>query len=252
MHPPSARRHVLMRVPLHRLDRRGDRRTLQSMNVDVKVHDGQPDADVVTRAVHALAADRGSAEPEMLALAIARHLVVRLACTAVDVEVQSDSWGRLSIGGRERGGELTTPTSPTRVGCASLAGESERIRAGLRGLRLLSAAGPAPTPVELRLDATWCYGWRDVPWDTQWQQVRRALGEAYAERSTDALAEELARAVLAEAPAVQEVALSITHVRYAVLDTPHGEGNGAELFSTQAGHVVHEVTMTRDDGAQLP
>lgn len=250
-----SRRTAVLEIPLLHVTRRGDRHTVHDHRVDVRldVHaDGDPvEQTVVVRAVHALALELGSGEQELFAAAVARHLVQRTTAASAEVEVRSRGWERVTIGGRERSGDLTAPSALLRVAVAVAGPERETLSTGLRGLRLLSPGESEDVLLELELEALWRYGWADVPYDTQWQQVRRALSEAYAERAAASgatLAETLARAVLDQAPVVSEMQVTLRETRRLAVDTDvFGiENNGALFGAADAQRALYEVRLGRD------
>ncbi|HSJ10500.1 MAG TPA: hypothetical protein VK928_11325, partial [Longimicrobiales bacterium] len=252
---PGRRRTAVLHLPLLHTAQHGDRHTLHDHRIDVRVEDGAADPALIRRAVHALGASHGAREPELFALEIARHLVKRSGAMRVDVEVRSRGWERVAIGGRERAGDLTAPASLLRVAVARSDGGAESVFAGLRGLRLLSPGDAEAALLVLELHGQWRYGWTDVPWDTQWQQVRRALTEAYAERGPVAgitLAEALARAVLDAAPAVSEMRTTLLSTRHDEVDTDgFGSAAGAVFGGAETARTLYEVTLARDEVMEI-
>lgn len=253
----SPRRRVsLLDIPLLRIARRGDRHTVQDYRIDVAVDDAAADPTAILRSVRALATEHAGAGPEPLALMIARHVLQRSPASIVDVEVRSRGWDHVAIGGRERGGELTAPSTMLRMAAARLAVGAEHVYAGLRELELFSATDAADAVLQLKVQALWRYGWKDVPYDTQWQQVRRALIEAYAERRNAAgfaLAEGLAAAVLDEAPAVSEMHVRIEQVRLPAVDLDDvGISNDGVAFGAPVTErSCFEVRRTRDEVTEI-
>jgi len=245
-------------VPVLRVVRRGDRHAVQDLLVDVRidVDEDAPTAatdEMLCALVHALAAQHGGGEPERFAGVIAQHCATRVAGakrTQVDVCVRG--WDRLTIAGRPLDRDLIGPNGNTRIGRAVVDASGEHLGGGFRDMLLLTSASEDDTRVAIiNLEAIWTYGWTDVPFDPQWQQVRRALTEAYAERAHRAdgeLAVALARAVLDESPAVHEIAVRLEIVRRATVDlTQFGMDPGSDVFGgSSAGRGVHAVTLTRE------
>lgn len=217
-----ARRTSSMTVPVLRTIRRGDRHFVLDLSLRIRITIGPVgavDADGLVRTVREIVADHPTDQTETLALAVARQCVVRsndVVKTRVDVRARG--WNRLDIGGRPRERDLIAPAGEDRLTRVSLADGREHVAAGFDGMLLLTAtrtSGPSADAagVELqRLSALWTYGWGEIPFETQWQQVRRGLTEAYAERgqlSGGALAEALGQAVIDESPPVRVIRLRL-------------------------------------------
>jgi urate oxidase len=68
--------------------------------------------------------------------------------------------------------------------------------------------------IDIELSVRWTYGWTEVPYRSQWHQVRRVLFDAFGEQrgmpARDTV-ELLGGAVLDQCPAVSEVELELTH-----------------------------------------
>lgn len=252
----SGRRVALLDIPLMRIERRGDRHTVHDHRIDVSIDDDDVDLVAVQRAVQALATAHAAGGAELLALTIAQHVQQRQPGARVDVEVRSRGWSHVAIAGRERGGELTAPSALTRVAAARSAAGVEHVYAGLRGLELFCATDAGQAVLQLNVHALWRYGWKDVPWDTQWQQVRRALIEAYAERRDAAgfaLADALAAAVLDEAPAVREMNVRIEQARLPAvdLDAVGMTTDGVAFGAPQTERSCFEVRRVRDEVTEI-
>jgi urate oxidase len=127
------------------------------------------------------------------------------------------------------------------------------VSAGLRNLVLLVAAETVEDAVTvLRVSAHWSYGWADVPFATQWQQVRRLLTEVYAERGGlggGELARSLGRAVLDEAPPVARVEVSVEETQRPGIDlNAFGlENTGAVFGGRAAARTVHVAELRRSE-----
>jgi urate oxidase len=245
------------RIAVLRAGRRGDHHTVVDLEVDVQLRLGSAagttgEAQAVVRGVHALAAEHAEGEPEVYAHAIARYCQERIGeVELASVLVRTRPWERLAIGGRPRGRDFIAGTAERRVARAAVRGDVTRVAAGIRGILLLTGPDGESGPVQLRLGATWRYGWPDVPFSTQWQQVRRALLEAWAERSADsaaAVAAELGRAVLEEAPAVGSIVVRIAEVEREVVDmTAFGMENTGAVWGRAAARTVHEARLGRSE-----
>lgn len=254
---PAARSCSVRDVPVLRVARRGDRHHVHDMRIDVQLQlaaggDAWPDTRAVVRAIHALAAEHGASGPEPYALAIGRHCTRRLdGVVSAEVEVRRRAWGRLDLGGRPRERDLLGATAEQRIARVVADAGGERVLAGLSDLVLLSSYAAADARVTVRrLRAVWTYGWVDVPYDTQWQQVRRALTEAFAEREDEAaglLAAAMARAALAETPALASITVSLESVGRIPIDmTDVGLENAGDVFGGPTpARSVHEVSLAR-------
>lgn len=251
------RRLARLGVPVLRVDRRGDRHLIRDMIADVRLelpadHAGA-DPGVLARAVHALSATDGDADAESYALAVARYALRHVPeALRARVEIRSRGWGRLDIGGRPRGRDFIGPSGEVRVAAARVTATHEQVSAGFRRMLLLTSAGETDAVTVQRLDAMWWYGWVGVSFETQWQQVRRGLTEAYAERGVlqdDALATALARAVLEESPPVHRIGVRLGVIRRGAVDmTTYGMENTGSVFGAAlAARTVHEVVLAREE-----
>lgn len=250
----------ILRLPLLRVQRTGDRHTVREMHADVTVElPGVSDLGADTRireAVEALAA-ADTQDPEDLALSIARYLMKRLGAAAAHVDLGVHRWTRLDIGGRPRGSDFARSHSELRTAHASVGAAGEDVSAGLRGLQLLAAASHRGTPQLVELDARWTYGWADVPFDTQWQQVRRVIVEAYAERAMPVglpLAHALGHAVLDESPAVRAVEIELRVRTFEPSDVTHSGIETSEQFTPSSAHGTDVFTcaVARAELQDLP
>lgn len=241
-----------------RVVRRSGRHIIHDLAVDVALDGaGAAPADVA-RIVRTAAVGEAAAEPEAFARTIARNCDLTFeGAAAVRVEVRSRAWDRLDVGGRPRDRDMIGPAGVVRIARAMLRpGTPERLSAGLRGMRFMTSAAPAGTDARvllLRLDAIWTYGWAGIPFDTQWQQVRRVLAEAYAERSLEPgapLAAALAGAVLDESPAVRRIAVRLGVVHPPAMDADANAAPGPAGAEGESGRCTHTVVMERAELAQ--
>jgi urate oxidase len=240
-------------LPVLGVVRRSDRHIVQDLSVDVELAGATASGDAVARAVLGLAAGHAADGPEPFAGAIARHCVVAFDdAVAVTVEVRARGWEPLAIGGRARGGDHIGDGGEVRVARVTCTGGmTVRTAAGVQGMRLMTSAEPvdaAAGMLQLRLAALWTYGWSELPFHTQWQQVRRALAEAYAECVEPPgarLATALAEAVLDESPAVHRVRIRLAVSRRSAVDmAPYGlENDGTVFGGTVAPREVHRITL---------
>jgi urate oxidase len=250
-------------LPVLRVVRHGDRHVVHDLTVDAQLQldrrnpSAAPDPEAIARAILALAAHHAAGELEAFAATIGQHCLTHFAdIEAALVEVRSGRWDRLDLGGRPRDRDLVGPAGELRVARFSSGGGSTRVAAGFRDMQLMTPATSELQPLLLlRLDALWTYGWTEIPFDTQWQQVRRALTEAYTERErlTGAhLATALARAVLDEAPAVREVEVRLEVARRHTIDmTTFGIDNRGEVFGDlEMARAVHVVVLQREEIAE--
>lgn len=248
-------------LPLLHVHRTGDLRTVREVLVDIAAEfanlEGAADDARLRAAVQALAPAVVMQEPEQLASLIAHHLVQRLAGAGrVRVDVALQRWSRLEIGGRPRTGDFARQEPDQRTAHVTIDEGGMSVHAGVRGMQLLSAESPAGTPVLVQLDARWTYGWADVPFDTQWQQVRRAIVEAYAERRLApgaALAHALCCAVLDESPPVRSIDVRLAIRTFEPVDlTRFGMEPLPELVSEPAaGTAVYAATVEREEMQEL-
>jgi urate oxidase len=202
--------------------RRGDRHTVRDLEAAIAIEPGTHRVDVerLRNTVQSLAPIGADVALEMFALELARHVAADVQdARHVDVTVTEQAWHRLDIGGRARNSDFSGSAAERRTGRATLNDAVETTHAGLHGLSLLSTR--TDSPIFARLDAEWTYGWTDVPHDTQWQQVRRALMEGYTERDLEPgidLAAALGGTVLDESPAVRAIEIRLCVHRLAGAD----------------------------------
>jgi urate oxidase len=250
-------------LPVLRVVRRGDRHLVHDLTVDTHLQldcsssATAPDAGALARAIHALAAHHAGGELEAFATAIGEHCITRLGgVDSARVEVRAGRWHRLDLGGRPRDRDLVGPAGELRVARFTTDGSGAQVAAGFRDMQLMTSSTTELQPLLLlRLDAFWTYGWPEIPFDTQWQQVRRALTEAYTEREqlTGAhLATALARAVLDETPAVREVEVRLEVARRHTVDmTEFGMENLGEVFGElESSRGVHTIVVQREEIAE--
>lgn len=255
---------ALLSMPVLRVVRHGDRHVVHDLVVDVSLDLARqdeaaavdatagPDDDSLELAVHAFAGTHAAGGPEHLAVALAAHCTERLTGVArAVVEVHARGWDRLDIGGRPRDRDLIGAANELRAARATAAAGADQLAAGFRDMMLLTSAPASAAGVTLlRLHALWTYGWAEPPYDTQWQQVRRVVTDAYAERGElagGALAHDLAQAVLDASPAVSHIELRTEQTRRGAVDmTAFGMENTGEVFgAARAMRRVHEVALSR-------
>lgn len=256
--PALHRRAAVTGVPLLRVVRRGDRHDVRDLIIDIDIALEADAAGVSSERleaiVHALAPAHAAEEPERFALELARHCRERITGSAmVQVDVLERSWGRLEVSGRPKDTDLLGAGSPLRTARVRLDPRHEQVLAGCRDLRILSSATDGTAFVlTLQLQAQWTYGWTDVPFNTQWQQVRRALTDAYAERATSdpgELARALASAVLEESPAVRVMEVTLETQQRPVIDLSRFgmDSDGSVFGGPGAARGVHIVRLTREE-----
>jgi urate oxidase len=242
-------------IPVLRVVRHGEHVSVHDLYIDAELEltrSAEADGGAIVRAAHALAAEHAAGEPERYAAAVAHYCRQRMqGVAAARVDVRTRSWDRLAVGGRPRDRDLVSPASALRVARVELSDAGERTGAGLRDVLLLSAGDTAQVSV-LRLSAFWMYGWSDVPFATQWQQIRRALEEAFAERdraAPGAIAQALGRAVLDQAPPVSEIEVTLeVALREPVDMTVFGMDDRGTVFGgPAAARSVHVARLLRSE-----
>lgn len=245
-------------VPLLRVMRRGDRHHVRDLIVDIDItlaaDANSVGSERLEGIVHALAPAHAGEEPERFALELARHCRDRIpGSTAVQVDVLERVWGRLELSGRPNDTDLLGSDGPLRTARIVSDSGREQVLAGCRDLRILASdTDGAAFVLALQLQAQWTYGWTDIPFNTQWQQVRRALTDAYAERATSdpgELARSLASAVLEESPAVRVMEVTLeTYQRPAIDLVRFGmDSDGSVFGGPGAARGVHTVRLTREE-----
>lgn len=251
------RRAAVRGVPLLRVVRRGDRRDVRDLIVDIDITLTPDAADIaggrLEDVVLSLAPGHAGEEPERFALVLARHCRAHVdGCAAVQVDIMERGWRRLELSGRPNDTDLLGGDELMRTARVVSEGAREQVLAGCNDLRILaSATENGDSVMTFQLRALWTYGWAEIPFNTQWQQVRRALTEAYAERDTSdpaGLARALAAAVLEESPAVRamEVTLETQQRPSADLSRFGMESDG--LFGAAGpARGVHTVLARREE-----
>jgi urate oxidase len=250
----SRRTTAVTDIALFRIAAAGDRDTVRDLHVDVTVEhaaESALDGSALRGAVHALAPAAAAQRPEQLALSVAHYVAQRSATgDRVEVGVTERAWRRLDIGGRPRGSDFAAGPSELRTASVRLDETGELVSAGIRNLELLTTS--AGLPQSMQLDVRWTYGWLDVSYDTQWQQIRRALIEAHTERRAPpgaAHAEALGSAVLEESPAVRAIELRLAVQDFTTIDLdPIGMTSTPDVSGAPiAGSAVYTATVSRDE-----
>jgi urate oxidase len=83
------------------------------------------------------------------------------------------------------------------------------------------------------LNARWRYGWSEVPFGTQWQQVRQTLLESFAEHDSRSLQHSLyamAHDVLDQCPPVSEIRIRMPEFHPLLVDLSPFSMENTEVF----------------------
>jgi urate oxidase len=224
--------------------------------------------------VFAYAKERGVAEIEDFALALARHFVSDIGSVSrAHVEVEEYRWERVPVDGvghahtfARVGQEVRT--SAVTIEAAQSVMPSSWVIAGIKDLVVLKSTGsefagflkdgyttlPETTDRILATSLTvrWRYAGTDVPWDDAFGQVRRILLERFAQVHSLALQQtlyEMGKAVLEARDDVVEVRLSAPNKHHFLVDLePFGlENPGEVFFAADRPYGLIQCAVGRDD-----
>jgi urate oxidase len=227
--------------------------------------------------VFAYAKERGVAEIEDFALALARHFVSDIGSVSrAHVEVEEYRWERVPVDGvghahtfMRVGQEMRT--SAVTIEAAQSVMPNNWVIAGIKDLIVLKSTGsefagflkdryttlPETTDRVLAtsLTARWRYAGTDVPWDDAFGQVRRILLERFAQVHSLALQQtlyEMGKAVLEARDDVVEVRLSAPNKHHFLVDLePFGlENPGEVFFAADRPYGQIQCAVRRDDAPE--
>ena len=206
--------------------------------------------------VFAYATERGIAEIEDYALALARHFVTDIASVSqAHVAVEEYRWERVPVDGVGHAHTFTRVGPEVRTSVATIeASQSVSpnywVISGIKDLIVLKSTGsefagflkdryttlPETTDriLATSLTARWRYLGADVPWDDAFAQVRRVLLERFALVHSRALQQtlyEMGKAVLQARDDIAEIRLSAPNKHHFLVDLePFGLENPGEVF----------------------
>ncbi|MEO6503991.1 MAG: factor-independent urate hydroxylase [Jatrophihabitantaceae bacterium] len=202
--------------------------------------------DTQKNTVYALAQQLGGVEPEVLALALARHFVERQAGIS-RARVRVDSFGWHPVGPHSlarSGGEVRTVTVTHDQQSGSW------VLGGLRELTLLNTtssefwgfardeyttlAETTDRMLATSVEAQWRFRGPDCDWAAVHERARQALIGAFVDTHSYSLQQSLyamASRVLAEAPELCEVRLALPNKHHFLVDlSPFGQPNDNEVY----------------------
>jgi urate oxidase len=230
--------------------------------------------DTQKNTVYAYAKERGVAEIEAYALALAGHFVDEIApVRAARVDVDEYGWERVGIGGTElhphafvrAGQEIRTATAIIEGKGSSRA---VWVLSGLRDLVVLKSTGSEfagflkdgyTTLAETRdrvlatsLTARWRYLGPEADWAAVYPAVRQLLLERFATVHSLALQQtlwEMGRAVLEAHEDIAEIRLSAPNKHHFAVDlSPFGLDNPGEVFhADDRPYGLIQCAVQRDD-----
>jgi urate oxidase len=263
-----------------KLNRRGDRHELRDLTIDVSFEGdfeaSHTDGDnarilpthTMRNTVYAIARDHAAGDIEKFALALSQHFVQQNAAPlTVQVDVAEEPWARVAIGGRPHGSSFARTTAERRTTHVLRSAGDLLVESGIAGLRLAKTRHSAfegfirdrfttlpesgDRLLAAELNASWRYGWNEVPFGTQWQQVRQTLLEAFAEHDSRSLQHTLyamAHAVLDQCPPVTEIRLRMPAFHPVLVDlTPFSMENTEVYVLEEAPHAEIEAVVSRDE-----
>jgi urate oxidase len=202
--------------------------------------------DTQKNTVYAFAQRLGCVEPEVLALALARHFVEgRTSITRARVQVDSYGWTAIGPHSLVRsGGEIRTVTVVHDEQSGSW------VLGGLRELTLLNTtdsefwgfardeyttlADTTNRMLATSVEAQWRFRTADCDWAAAHQQARQALIGAFVDTYSYSLQQSLyamGSRVLAEVPELCEVQLTLPNKHHFLVDlSPFGQPNDNEVY----------------------
>jgi urate oxidase len=224
--------------------------------------------------VFAYAKERGIAEIEDYALALARHFVTDIGSVSrAHVAVEEYRWERVPVDGvghahtfMRAGHEVRT--AAVTIEAAQSVAPNYWVISGLKDLIVLKSTGsefagflkdryttlPETTDRVLAtsLTARWRYAGADVAWDDAFGQVRRILLEQFALVHSLALQQtlyEMGKAVLAARDDIVEIRLSAPNKHHFLVDLePFGLENPGEVFyAADRPYGQIQCAVQRDD-----
>ncbi|HEX2774654.1 MAG TPA: urate oxidase [Micromonosporaceae bacterium] len=213
--------------------------------------------------VYAFAKRHGVGEIEEFGLLLARHFVTAQPTVhRARVSIEDYAWRRLGDHSFERSG------AHVRTATVTCSGDEAWVVSGLAGLVLLNstdsefhgfARDPYTTLPETKdrilateVNVRWRHATADGDWASSFAGVRQALVDAFVETYSFSLQQTLysmGRAVLARAPEVVEVRLSLPNRHHLLVDlAPFGLENPNEVFvAADRPYGLIEGTVLRDD-----
>lgn len=263
-----------------KLTRRGDRHELRDLNVDVEFEGdfeashtrgenaGILPAHSMRNAVYALARDHAEGDIEKFAVALASHFHSELdGLREVRITVAEEPWSHVAIGGRAHGSAFSRSRGERRVAAVRRNAGGLSVQAGLDGLSLVKTRNAAfegflrdrfttlqesaDRLIATDLTARWRYGWPEVPFATQWHQVRQVLLETFAEhesRSFQHTLFALAQAVLDQCPPVERIHLRLDSFHPRLVDLSPFSMENTEVYErADSARTVVEATVSRDE-----
>lgn len=202
--------------------------------------------DTQKNTVYAFAQQLGGVEPEVFALALARHFVEgQPAITRARVQVESYGWNPVGPHSLVRSGAEVRTVAVTHDEQSG-----SWVLGGLRELTLLNTTGSefrgfardeyttlaeaADRMLATSVEARWRFRTADCDWAAAYERARQALIQAFADTYSHSLQQSLyamGSRVLAEAPEVCEVRLALPNKHHFLVDlSPFGLPNDNEVY----------------------
>jgi urate oxidase len=265
-----------------KLTRRGDRHELRDLTVDV-TFEGDFEAShtrgenerilpghTMRNTVYALARDHAAGDIEKFAITLTEHFRKEVpGLSASRIGVAEEPWARVAIGGRPHGSSFSRSGGERRVTRVERSAAGLTVESGVEGLSLIKTrnvafegflrdrfttlAASTDRLLVTQLHALWRYGWSEVPFATQWHQVRQVLLEAFAEHDSRSLQNTLfamAQSALDQCPPLERIHLRLDMAHPQLVDlSPFAMENTEVYVPGDAGGVVVEATVRRDEMA---
>jgi len=222
---------------------------------------------------YAFALERGVAEIETYALALARHFVEQVEpVRSARVDVEEYRWERVRVAESDHPHAFVRASQEARTASVTVEGRGSDQRisvlSGLRDLVLLKSTGSEfagflhdryTTLAETHdrvlataLTATWRHLRTEGDWDAQHTSIRQLLIERFATVHSRALQQslwEMGRAVVASHEEVAEIRLSAPNKHHYLVDlSPFGLVNRGEVFhADDRPYGLIQCAVQRDD-----
>ena len=248
---------------LVRVTRDGPRHDLRDLNVSIAlagafeaVHLRGDNANVLPtdsqkNTVYAFAEEAPVGEIEEFALRLARHFVATSGpVEQATVRIEERAWARIDAGGRPHDHAFRRDGEERRLATAVCGPAGEHVVSGLADLvvlkttasefrgfardRYTTLAEADDRILATAVDAGWRHTVTAADWAQAYAAARQALLEGFAVHHSLSLQQtlyEMGRAVLAAAPELAEVRLSLPNRHHFLVDlTPFGLDNPGEVF----------------------
>lgn len=252
-------------IRLLKLLRKGDRHQLRDLSVSVSLQgDFESDfttgertivlnGEAIAERVYALARDHLGEEIEPFAALLANHFVDHFEPVAeAVVEIEERPWSRVMVSGRPRDRAFSGSGSEQRTASATRSGTVVYVEAGFTDAPMLKTLDDPAGVLAGTLSVAWRYGWTDLSFGLQWQQVRQVVLETFADhagRSVQHALHGMGLAALDQCPAVAEIRFDVRANTYQPADLSRFgmDGTADLLIPHDEPQAVIALTVRRDE-----